>query len=86
MSKKKTNLSEMSQEEIANLSPENLKKIRDEQQKMMEEQIPYLETQAKFTRLKAEIVQNRLTEDVAKRKHAQLKAPAQVGHKKEGNG
>ena len=89
MSEKKTNLSEMSQEEIVNLSPEKLKEIRDEQQKMMEEQMPYLETQAKFTRLKAEIAQNRLTEDAAKMKHAQLKAPAQKqpapgGPKKQG--
>lgn len=67
MSTNETNPSKMSDEQL-----EDLKK---NQVAFMNEQLEYLEVEEKFTRLQANIAENRLRSYMAKTKLATMKAP-----------
>lgn len=72
MSETKTNLKDLTKEDIVKLSPEELQEFRDLQVKVLEDQFPYLEAQAKYSKLKADIAENNLRETMSKMKHASL--------------
>lgn len=57
------------------MSVEELQDLKKNQMAYMTEQLDYLETEDKYTNLKANIAENRLREHTAKIRLAQLLAP-----------
>lgn len=67
MSEQKTN--------IENLSMEELRQLRKNRIKHMRDQLEYLKTEKEYSDLKASVAENRLREHVAKVKFAQMHSP-----------
>ena len=67
MSEQKTNIENLSMEELVQLRKNRIKHMRD--------QLEYLKVEEEYSNLKASVAENRLREHVAKVKFAQMHAP-----------